>query len=228
MGAVTVHAPVKDFEGEVAGVRFEDGQAEVERGSAAFQYFRAAGYRVEGQPERDPAPEPPDPRDLGQDGDGIVVVGTRLRDAAVDPRPEDFLPPTNAGLANPHGPLVVSPGLHASETGPIAPGAVSSTPAVQQAKETALAEAVFVEGQPVKDATADVPDDVPFGTEDAADVGQGDGYDSMSLAALQDEASARGLAKSGTKSDLKARLRQDDVTNARPADTEGADGTEHS
>jgi hypothetical protein len=31
-----------------------------------------------------------------------------IRDAAVDPRPEDFLPPTNAGQANPHGPEVVA------------------------------------------------------------------------------------------------------------------------
>ncbi len=47
-------------------------------------------------------------------------IGTRLRDAAVDPRPGDFGAPTNAGepgeLGNPHGPTVVSLGLvHAIE-----------------------------------------------------------------------------------------------------------------
>lgn len=44
--------------------------------------------------------------------DGVIQVGTPLRDAAVDPRPGDFLPPTNAGEpgpeGNPHGPSVVS------------------------------------------------------------------------------------------------------------------------
>jgi hypothetical protein len=234
MATVRVHAPVKDFEGEVAGVRFEEGVAEVERGSAAYQYFRGAGYGIDRSAEV-ARPEPPDPRDLGTDGDGVEVVGTRLRDAAVDPQPGDFLPPTNAGVENPHGSLVVSPGLHASAPGPIAPGAVSSDPGTQQAKETALAEAVFVEQQPVQQATADVPDDVPQGTEDAADpkpqdddTVPDDDYDVMSLAALRDEASARELAASGTKADLKARLRADDAVNARPADTEGADGTEHS
>jgi hypothetical protein len=34
--------------------------------------------------------------------------GTPIRDAAVDPRPGDHHPPVNAGLADPHGPLVVS------------------------------------------------------------------------------------------------------------------------
>jgi hypothetical protein len=38
----------------------------------------------------------------------VVHLGTPLRDAAVDPKPEDFLPPTYAGQANPHGPHVVS------------------------------------------------------------------------------------------------------------------------
>lgn len=67
-------------------------------------------------------------------------IGTRLRDGAVDPRPGDFLGPSNAGaegeLGNPHGPTVISPGLHASEhIRPIRPGAVSSDPAVQDAAE---------------------------------------------------------------------------------------------
>lgn len=34
--------------------------------------------------------------------------GTRLRDAAVDPRPGDYQAPTNAGSADPHGPECVS------------------------------------------------------------------------------------------------------------------------
>ena len=31
-----------------------------------------------------------------------------MRDAAVDPRPKDLLPPTNAGHADPHGPDVIA------------------------------------------------------------------------------------------------------------------------
>ena len=59
---------------------------------------------------------PIDPADL--DSRELVspeVVGTPLRDAAVDPRPGDFLAPTNAGEADPHGPDVVSPEVHASQ-----------------------------------------------------------------------------------------------------------------
>lgn len=41
--------------------------------------------------------------------------GSPLRDGAVDPLPNDYLGPSNAGaegeLGNPHGPHVVSPGL---------------------------------------------------------------------------------------------------------------------
>lgn len=69
-------------------------------------------------------------------------VGTRLRDAAVTPREGDFLAPTNAGavgeLGNPHGPSVVSPGIHGTEgVRPIRPGAVSSDAATQDTDETA-------------------------------------------------------------------------------------------
>lgn len=101
----------------------------------------------------DQNPDPADPRESG-----IEQVGTPLRDAAVDPRPGDFLAPTNAGEENPHGKLVVSPGIHGSETGPIAPGIVSSDPATQDEKESDLAEAVFVENEDVKEATAAAAD----------------------------------------------------------------------
>ncbi|MEV8177197.1 Ig-like domain-containing protein [Cellulosimicrobium funkei] len=82
-----------------------------------------------------------DPRDVTD-----VQIGTRLRDAAVDPRPDDFLPPTNAGepgeLGNPHGPTVVSPEIHASQgVRPVRPGEVSPVAATQSAQETAHAQA---------------------------------------------------------------------------------------
>lgn len=41
--------------------------------------------------------------------EGVIRIGTPLRDAAVDPRPGDASVPTNAGLADPHSPLVVAP-----------------------------------------------------------------------------------------------------------------------
>ena len=67
---------------------------------------------------------------------------TKIRDAAVDPLPKDFLEPINAGaalpLGDPHGPFVVSPQLHADESvRTIVSGPVSSDPAVQEAAEKA-------------------------------------------------------------------------------------------
>ena len=77
-----------------------------------------------------------DPRTVGH-----VQDGTKLRDAAVDPKPGDYLPPTNAGLAgeagNPHGPNVIAPEIHGTEgVHTIRPGLVSSTPATQSEQET--------------------------------------------------------------------------------------------
>jgi hypothetical protein len=133
----------------VGGLQFEDGRAETDD-KAIIRYARKAGYGIDGQATAPEAPVQPDSREVG----GEQVVGTRLRDAAVDPRPEDFLPPTNAGEADPHGPLVVAPGIHASETGPIHPGDVHvDDTAKQEAQETALAEAVFVRNEDVTEAT---------------------------------------------------------------------------
>lgn len=84
---------------------------------------------------------PIDPRTLTPN-----TIGTPLRDGAVDPRPGDFLGPSNAGaegeLGNPHGPTVVNPGLHAlQDVRPILAGPVSDDPATQDAAEDAhLAE----------------------------------------------------------------------------------------
>lgn len=71
-------------------------------------------------------------------------VGTRLRDAAVDPLPGDFLPPVNAGKSgeegNPHGPNVYSPGIHGEQGNrPVRPGPVAADAAVQSTEESAHA-----------------------------------------------------------------------------------------
>jgi hypothetical protein len=81
--------------------------------------------------------EPLDPRDTS-----VRVLGTLLRDAAVDPQAVDFLPPLNAGevgtSGNPHGSNVVAPGIHANGDRPPVPGPVG-TPAEQEIAETAAA-----------------------------------------------------------------------------------------
>ena len=79
-----------------------------------------------------------DPRDYVNP----TVVGTPLRDGAVDPVEGDFLGPLNAGLAgedgNPHGINVINPQIHASDgVRPVRPGAVSSDAVTQDADEKA-------------------------------------------------------------------------------------------
>lgn len=90
----------------VGGLEFTAGVAYTDDRSV-IDYCRRAGYRVE------PAPQgaTPSQRDV-LPADGVRQVGARARDAAVDPRPGDFLAPVNAGragrLGNPHGSTVVA------------------------------------------------------------------------------------------------------------------------
>lgn len=127
---------------------FKDGVAEVEDlNDGARAWLKARGYGIDG-PAADQdseVPQPPDPRLVGTE-----QVGTEIRDGAVDPRPGDFLGPTNAGDANPHGPKVVSPEIHASQgVRPVKPGEVHvGDPAAQDAAETAHAAAA-TDGTPV-------------------------------------------------------------------------------
>jgi len=80
-----------------------------------------------------------DPRDITP-----VRHGTPMRDAAVDPKPGDFLPPVNAGKVgedgNPHGPNVYAPGIHAVQgIRPVTPGPVSPDADTQSTVESAHA-----------------------------------------------------------------------------------------
>lgn len=86
----------------------------------------------------------PDSRDVHKDN----LIGTPLRDAAVDPRDTDFLAPINAGQADPHGPEVVSPEIHASQgVRPVKAGKVHvDDPSAQEAAETAHAVTVQTDG----------------------------------------------------------------------------------
>jgi hypothetical protein len=137
-----IAAPNREYNGTIGNVVFEDGVAETDN-QAVIAYCRGAGYEVDGETiERDQDP-PVDSRDVEH-----LRLGTELRDAAVDPWPGDFMPPTNAGQADPHGPEVVAPGVHAAPPAPIVPGPVPDDPGEQQAKETEVAQKVLVEGQP--------------------------------------------------------------------------------
>lgn len=142
--STTIKSPVTDFTGPA---RFGTLVLDFKKGEATHDgdlpdgvkaYLQGAGYGINAEADEPAsAPEPPDPRVQGQE-----QVGTHLRDAAVDPSEEDFLAPTNAGQANPHGPDVVSPEIHASEgVRPVKPGDVhvDDTDA-QDAEETAHAE----------------------------------------------------------------------------------------
>lgn len=133
---------------------FEDGVAEFDGDLpvGVRQYLKGAGYGIDEAAQDPPTtPVPPDPRDVTNE-----TVGTPLRDAAVDPEPTDFLAPTNAGQANPHGPDVVSPELHASEgVRPVKPGPVGDNE-TQDALEVAHAAAA-TDGTPVENVTAVAP-----------------------------------------------------------------------
>lgn len=152
-----VKAPNSEYTGTgPAGVVFTDGQADTDD-EAALNYFRAAGYTVDGDAAELPAAEePPDPRD-----DQTNLVGTALRDAAVDPVADDFLAPINAGEGNPHGPTVVSPELHDSGAAAgLRPGEVFVDDlGKQEQREKEFADLRLRQQQPMGDAVdAEVPD----------------------------------------------------------------------
>lgn len=152
-----ITSPVAGFKGRIAGVTFKDGAAETDD-PGALAYFRRKGYKVGGK-QGEPSPqlaaltsqtEPADPREVS-----TTRVGTPIRDASVDPRPGDFLPPTNAGKANPHGPKVVAPEVHASGTQVIRPGEVYVEDLAQQQKaETEHAIALLVDGKDAADVVS--------------------------------------------------------------------------
>lgn len=157
----TVYGPTR--------VTFTDGVARVDDLPEGLRnYFLAAGYNVDGdEAAPQPAPDIVDARDATGE-----LVGTALRDAAVDPRAGDFLAPVNAGDADPHGPLVVSPGIHNEGDRAVRPGVVSSDPAVQQAAEKATAEAVLVDNVTADAAvTLAVPDRKDLGDASLSDPG---------------------------------------------------------
>lgn len=172
-----VEAPNRSYNGPGPGEAvFVDGVAETDD-EAALNYYRAAGYKVSGKIDNPvDSTEQPDPREVTSE-----VVGTRLRDAAVNPEPDDFLAPVNAGDGNPHGPEVVSPEIHASGPAGIRPGNVFvEDTAKQEKREKAFADARLIQQAPAAEATAaEVPDlddrgEIGFSDPGSADRGRED------------------------------------------------------
>ncbi len=218
----TITSPAKGYTGRTSFgplvVDFEDGKATVDNLPDGIRdYLLGAGYKVGSKQGQ--AVITLDGNLVGEQSvdarDYAVpqVVGTPLRDAAVDPEPEDFLPPVNAGEADPHGPEVVSPGIHAIEgPGPIVPGPVGrfekdkdghqvvvSDIDEQQRREATAAEEVFVEQREVGEVTAELGAEVgQLATETPAEDLKGK--------ALDDALDAVGLTKSGTADEKRARL----------------------
>lgn len=179
-----VEAPNKEYNGPgPGGATFENGVADVED-ETALNYYRGAGYKVSGKVDNPiESPEPPDPREVADE-----VMGTRLRDAAVDPEPEDFLAPINAGKENPHGSKVVAPEIHASGPAGIRPGEVRvEDPAKQEKREKAFADARLIQHKTAEDAVkAEVPD-----VDDRGDLGLSDpGSTEAGKAAAKEESKA--------------------------------------
>lgn len=132
-----ITAPVEGFTGVgVGGLVFDNGVAETDD-EAIINYCRGAGYGVDGAepPARARRAKAPAPAIDARDAAAPETVGTPLRDAAVDPQDEDFMAPVGAGTADPHGPEVVSPQVHAEGAGDVAPGPVPDAPDEQEAKE---------------------------------------------------------------------------------------------
>lgn len=112
---------------------FTDGEADAKDvPEGVLSYLREKGFGVDGKTVDQPAdPAVIDSREVVEE-----QVGSKARDAAVDPQPEDFLPPVNAGKADPHGPKVVAPQVHATPEQPVRPGDVSDDNAVQEKAES--------------------------------------------------------------------------------------------
>lgn len=169
-----IETPIPGYSGPgPGGIHFVDGVAESDD-VAVIGYCQSAGYKVSGKvlnPRTET--EVADPREVGD----AEVLGTRLRDAAVDPEPEDFLAPVNAGKANPHGPEVVSPEIHASGPSGIRPGDVPvEDPRKQEAREKDFAKARLVDNTPAPEVVAavvDVEDHGPLGLSDPGSADRG-------------------------------------------------------
>jgi hypothetical protein len=165
-----VHAPNRAYGGTVGDVRFEGGVADVPEDHRLMSYFRSRGYGVGSEPTTTETAD----QEYPPVEETSSSLGRPLRDAAVDPQPEDYLEPVNAGKAHPHSPEVVSPGIHAVPPAPIRPGEVYVDDVErQESEELALAEKVLVNGEPATVIASDEPPGGPLGLSDPGSVDAG-------------------------------------------------------
>jgi hypothetical protein len=227
---VKITAPVKGYTdttniGPVT-LDFKDGVAEYDTDKhgdlpdGVRAYLKEQGYGVGStRVQRPEAPaEPLDPRSDAAD----EQVGSRTRDAAVDPREGDFLAPTNAGEANPHGSKVVSPEIHASQgVRPVKAGDVHvDDPAKQDEAEKAHAAAatdgtpVAITDQEKADAEAAGQPGAPLHEKEPEPVEPED----LKGQALEDALDERGLPKTGSADEKRARVAEHDARVAAQTD----------
>lgn len=190
-----VEAPNKEYNGPgPGGATFKNGVAEVDDDNA-LNYYRQAGYTVSGKVDNPvDTPEPPDPREVTE-----KVVGSHLRDAAVDPESGDFLAPTNAGKDNPHGSSVISPEIHASGPAGVRPGRVFVEDVEkQEQRETEYATARLVEQIPAPEAIkaeiGDLDDRGDLGLSDPGSAEQGK-EEAQKVASPKEESAPKAPAK---------------------------------
>ena len=175
-GKVEVYAPNRDFDGTVAGVAFAKGKgtADWSEHAVALAYFARQGYGI-GETAPTPPEAYPTPAVSALEADAIQSAGGRLRDAAVDPHRDDFLPPVNAGKADPHGPLVVAPEIHHDGPAGLRPGMVAvDDPRRQSREESAAARAVLIERQDKGEALGVFGPDADTGELGLSDPGSAD------------------------------------------------------
>lgn len=150
-----ITSPIQGFSGRTSigatTLTFTDGVAEHDGDlpDGVKAYLKRTGYGIGSKAASAPegAPEPADPRKVADE-----QVGSRLRDAAVDPKSGDYLAPVNAGQANPHGPQVVSPEIHSSQgVRPVKPGDVHVDDADAQDADEKAHTAAATDGTPVTD-----------------------------------------------------------------------------
>lgn len=138
-----IKVPNAEYHGQIGDVVFRDGVVETDN-AAVIAYCRGAGYEVDGATDNPAAL----PRVEVDSSRTHTVLGTPLRDAATDPRPDDFLAPVGAGAGDPHGPTVASPQIHASGTTPLVPGPVPDDTNAQQDRESTAARLALIEQAP--------------------------------------------------------------------------------
>lgn len=220
MAQIKIYSPNAAYKGKVGAVEFDKGIAVVEDGAAELGYFKRRGYGI-GSPVENPV-LPYDKMEPTRDGEIVDArsygeqhwAGRPLRDAAVDPEPTDFLPPTNAGEANPHGPSVVAPEIHASGPAGIRSGEVHVDDTKRQEKaETALATEVLIEGATAEDRAVAFDPNKNMGPLGLSDPGSAD----MGVAAAADASPAASVTTPVTKPASRPRTAKPRTSKPRTA-----------